>query len=126
MTSFKALGPIEIVANGERRRSGLISNLPSRSATHRWLLDRFWLVVIRAGLAAVAGRDEAWAQRLHPPLASTSQNSAPNTQNLTVKRRYLTERDAREELGKLGFVLAVVNQHRPQAFLRLALGRRYV
>src|SRR5262249_33732536 len=26
-------------------------------------------------------------------MKSTSQNSAPNTQNLTVKRRYLTERE---------------------------------
>src|SRR5262249_61815088 len=33
---------------------------------------------------------------------------------------------ARETSGKLALVLAVVNQHRPQALLRLALGRRYV
>src|SRR5262245_42175531 len=34
--------------------------------------------------------------------------------------------DARERLGELALVLAVVNQHRPQTLLRLALGRRYV
>ena len=59
-------------------------------------------------------------------MKSTTQNSAPHIQNLTVKRRHLTEHDARERLGKLALVLAVVNQHRLQTLLRLALGRHHV
>ena len=107
-------------ATSEKRTPSIV-NLTVKSLPHR----------------APAGLSSPTMATIPAPCNTTSGTRTSSTRSDTPKWRPTGSRifggpnndqalDARETSGKLALVFAVVNQHWPQALLRLARGRRHV